>query len=518
MGLATAYVDSTAVLALTGDAHTYMVGKGILQEIERQRHSDMRAVLKAVTKRSWLATDVGQLPLILRRAFTAMLTGRKGPVHISLPMNVQADAAEVVLPDPVSHNLPGPPDPDLEFVRRAADVLATAERPVILAGGGVASAGAWAELRLLAELSGAAVVTTWQGKDAFPNDHPLYGCLTGSKGTTCGTRLCTGADVLLAVGCRFADETASSYVPGQALNIPPTRLIHIDIDANEIGKNYPVEVGIVGDAKAALSALCRCVQASTPHRPWRNLEYTRHIGELRQEWFDRVNRWADDSREPMMISSLLRRLRRFLRRDAIVVSSSGNTQTQILQEFPFYGPRTNITTGGFSTMGFAFPAGLGAKLAHPQRQVVAVVGDGDFLMSIQELATAVQYRLPVVVVVANNGGWIAIKDLQMSAYGLERATAVDFLDADGRVTSPHFADVARDFGAYGERITRVDEVEPALRRAFDSGKPAVIEAMVSREYPYTGAPTCGWWDVPVPAYLNEQRAEYERMRAQERLG
>jgi len=517
IGLATAYVDSTAVIVFTGDTHTYMFGKGVLQEIERLRDSNFTSVLRPVTKRSWLATEGRQLPSILRRAFLTMLSGRRGPVHISLPMNVQADAAEVLLPEAVSGNLPAPPQPDDAAVQRALSLLGGAQRPVILAGGGVGAAGAWAELRSLAELLGAAVVTTLQAKDVFPNDHPLYGWLTGAKGTSCGIELCTEADVLLAVGCRFADETASSYVPGQALNIPPTRLIQVDIDPAEIGKNYPVQVGIVGDAKATLAALCRCADESGLRREWEGSPYAQHIASRRQAWLEHVARWTDDSREPMMISSLLRRLRRFLDRDAIVVSSSGNTQAQILQEFPFYEPRTNITTGGFSTMGFAFPAALGAKLARPQRQVVAVVGDGDFLMSIQELATAVQHGIPVVTVIANNCGWLSIRDLQADVYGPERALAVEFVDGQGQPCTPHFANIAREFGAYGERISNADQVQPALERAFASGQPAVIEAMVNRQYPYSGGPAQGWWDVPVPTYLAERRAEYERVRAQERL-
>jgi acetolactate synthase-1/2/3 large subunit len=517
IGLGTAYVDSTAVLVLTGNVHTYMSGKGVLQEVERRRGNALHSVLDPLTKRSWLVSDAAQLPSILRQAFVEMLTGRKGPVHISLPMDVQAEAVPVVLSGVASDDPASPPEPDSAAVDRAIELLGGAQRPVILAGGGVSSAGAWAELKSLAELLGAAVVTTWQGKDVFPNDHPLYGYLTGSKGTSCGIQLCTEADVILAVGCRFADETSSSYVPGKAFNVPPTRLIQIDIDPGEIGKNFPAEVEIVGDARAALSALCRGVEGSGLRRDWEGSEYTRRIAAARKAWYDHLSAWADDSREPMMISSLLRRLRGCLERNAVLVSSSGNTQAQTLQEFPFYEPRTNITTGGFSTMGFAFPAALGVKLALPDRQVVAVVGDGDFLMTIQELATAVQYNLPVVVVVANNGGWIAIRDLQMSAYGPERSIAVDFLDKDGGVATPHFANVAREFGAHGERITRAEQVEPALRKALACGGPAVVEAMVSRDYPQTGAPSFGWWDVPVPAYLGERRVEYEKMRAKEKL-
>lgn len=518
IGVATAYVDSTAVLVLTGDTHTHMLGKGILQEIERRQDSSFSRILEPITKRAWVATDPGQLPSILHRAFNEMLTGRQGPVLVSLPMDVQCDSAEVELPEPVRRRPAGRPPGDAAEIERAARLMMEAERPVILAGGGINAAEAWDELRGVAEWTGAAVVTTFQGKGVFPNDHPLSGWLTGSKGTACGIRLCTTADVLLAVGCRFADETASSYLPGKAFNIPPTRLIHIDIDPGEIGKNYPVEVGIVGDAGASLRALLACLQANYPRRQYEDTDYYREIQRLRQEWAEHLERWADDRREPVMISSLLKHLRRFLDRGAIVASSSGNTQAQILQEFPFYEPRTHLTTGGFSTMGFALPAALGARLARPDRQVVAVVGDGDFMMTMQELATAVQYGLPVVVVIANNSGWISIKDLQMEVYGPDRALSTEFLDRQGQPYTPNFAEVARAFGAHGERISRADEVEPALERAFASGRPAVVEAIVNREHPYSGSPAQGWWDVPVPAYLEERRAEYERLRSQERLG
>ncbi len=518
VGVATAYVDSTAVLVLTGDTHTHMFGKGVLQEIERRHDSGFSRLLEPITKRYWLATDASQLPSVLHRAFNEMLTGRRGPIVVSLPMDVQCGSAEVELPEPERRRPAGRPAADAADIERAATLLAQAQRPVIVAGGGVAASEARAELREVAERVGAAVVTTFQAKDVFPGDHPLYGWLTGSKGTTCGIQLCTSADVLLAVGCRFADETASSYLPGKAFSIPPTRLIHIDIDGGEIGKNYPVEVGIVGDARASLRQLLACLQSDHPRREYEGSSYHQDIQRVRQEWLDHLERWADDSREPMMISSLLKHARRFLDRDAVVVSSSGNTQAQVLQEFPFYEPRTHLTTGGFSTMGFSLPAALGAKLAKPDKQVVAIVGDGDFMMTMQEMATAVQYGLPVVVIVANNSGWLSIRDLQTDAYGSDRVLNTDFLDRDGNPYSPNFAEVARAFGAHGERISRADEVEPALERAFASGKPAVVEALVSREYPYTGSPAQGWWDVPVPTYLTERRAQYDRLRAQERLG
>ena len=202
-------------------------------------------------------------------------------------------------------------------------------------------------------------------------------------------------------------------------------------------------------------------------------------------------------------------MRSFLARDAIVVTSSGNTQAQWFQEAMVYEPKTNLTTGGFSTMGWTLPAALGAKLAAPDRQVLGLLGDGDFLMTAQELATAVQYDLPVVYVVANNHGWIAIRDLQAAVYGEERAQGAEFLK-NGEPLTPDLAALARAFGCYAERISSPEDVQPALNRAFTAGVPAVVEVMVEREYPLSGSPAVGWWDVPVPAYLAERRTSYER--------
>jgi len=517
IGVATCYVDSTAVLVLTGDTHTHMMGKGVLQEIERSHDSDFSRLTAPITKRYWRATQVDQLPSILHRAFNEMLSGRPGPVVISLPMNVQCDAAEVELGQPQRYRSSVVPGPDAHAVGNAAKLLASASRPVILAGGGVNLSRAFDELRDVAEFLGAAVVTTLQGKGCFPGDHTLAGWLTGSKGTSCGLELVSRADAILAVGCRFADETTCSYRRGFGFNVPPTKLIQIDIDPQEIGKNYPVEVGIVSDAKAALAGLLAALQADHVRCNLAESDYVKEITRLREDWLEKVVAWTDDRRRPMMISSLLRELRSFLDRDAIVASSSGNTQAQILQEFPFYEPLTNLTTGGFSTMGWAVPAAMGAKLALPHRQVVAVVGDGDFSMTMGELATACQYNIPVVIVIANNCGWISIKDLQQSAFGEDRAYHTDFIGSTGELYSPDFARLAKSFGAYGKRIEQTCQVSPALREAFESGTPAVIEAVCCREYPHSGSPAVGWWDVPVPTYLTDRRKDYEQARAEEVL-
>lgn len=516
VGVATSYVDSTAMLVITGNTHTYMFGRGVLQEIEREHDSNFPRILEPIVKRSWQVNRVDQLPHIMQRAFNYMLTGRPGPVLIDLPMDVQSEASEVEIPEPSLDNYQGRMSGNPEEIEKAADLLFNAKRPVILAGGGVITSGAWSELKELAEFIGAAVITTMMGKGVFPEDHPLYAWHAGSKGTTCGNKLASSSDVLLSVGCRFADETTCSYRRGVAFSIPPTKLIQIDLDSNEIGKNYPVEVGIVGDAREALGQTLQVLRENRKRKEYKNTLYFNEIQKLKREWFASLKKFQNPGKVPMTMSSFLRELRKFLNRDAFVVSSSGNAQAQILQEFPFYEPKTFVTSGGFSTMGFSLPAALGVKLAHPDRQVIAVVGDGDFMMTIQELATAVQYNIPVVIAIINNVGWQSIKDLQIAAFGENRVIATDFAKDNNDLYTPDFTTIARGFGVYSKKIERPSQVKDVLKKAFASGKPAVIEVMVNRQYAYSGI-IAGWWDVPVPEYLTERRKKYEKERDEERL-
>jgi len=404
--------------------------------------------------------------------------------------------------------------PDPKAIESAVSLLSRSKRPVILAGGGIASSSAYKELLELAELLGSAVVTTMMGKGVFPENHPLYGWHTGSKGTSCGNKLTSSADVIIAVGCRFADETTSSYKHGVSFAIPPTELIHIDIDENEIGKNYPCKVGIVADAKSALAHIIEGIKSSPKTD---RIHYTLEIQHLVNEWFESMREFREYNKTPTSISRMLKELREFLDDDAIVACSSGNTQAQILQEFPFYQPRTCLTTGGFSTMGFTVPASIGAKLAYPDKQVVGVLGDGDFMMTMQELTTAVQYNVPIVTIIANNMGWISIKDLQSAVYGADRVFATDFIKSDGNIYTPDFKMIGEAFGCFSQKVNNGDDIKPALRKAFDSGKPSLIEVIVERDLPFSGGKVAGWWDVPVPTYLRERREKYERERAEEKL-
>lgn len=517
IGAGTAFVDSMPVLIITGSAHTHMRGKGLLQEIERARDDDFERVLQPVVKRSMRVDTVDQLPSVMKRAFNVMMSGRRGPVNVVLPMDVQCASIDVKLPKVLGARTSGAPQGDPSAVEEAVKLLMKAKRPVILVGGGVAAACATDELRRVAELRGAAVVTTMQGKGSFPEDHPLFAWHTGSKGTSVGLHMTSTADVILAVGCRFADETACSYRQGVAFSIPPTKLIQVDIDPYEIGKNYPVEVGIIGDAAPILRDIADGLEDAAKTRDLTDESYVSEIGRENSRWARHLEKLLSARTRLPTISQVLSEVRKAIPRDAFFVTSSGNTQAQMLQEFPFYVPGTCITTGGFSTMGWTLPAAIGVKLARPERQVVGMVGDGDFLMTMQEMATAVMVGAPVVLVVVNNQGWLAIKDLQMDAFGPKRAIATDFTTPEGELYSVDIAATAQAFGWHSQKTSSRAGVGPALRKAMASGRPALVEVAVHREFPLSGSPAAGWWDVPVPTYLKDRRARYESARAEEQL-
>lgn len=515
IGVATAYADSTAVLLMTGSAHTYMRGRTILQEIERTHWANFPRMMEPLVKRHWTPASPAQLPFVLHRAFNQMLGGRPGPVLLDLPMDVQADAAEVELPDPATRHAAGHPRPDAAMVERAARLLAEAQRPVIVAGGGVITAGASAELVAVAEHVGAAVVTTWMGKGSIPEDHALNGWGIGDTASTCGNKLAASADVVLAIGCRFTDWSASSYRKGVTFAIPPSRLIQVDIDPWEIGKDYPCELPLVGDARAALIDLLAALRDVGPAKKYAETVYFADVQQLKAEW-DAIEEPRRRSKSvPMTQQRAVTELRAALDRKAIVTSGAGIPQAIVRQDFPVYEPRTHITSGGFSSMGFTVPSAIGAKLARPERQVAGVAGDGDFMQTMQEMATAAILDLPVLFVVLNNSGWISIRNGQLNTFG--RHTATEFRRGDGSTYAPDFAATARAFGLHGDRVDDPDALQAAVHRAIATQGPALIEVTVARDLPDGGLTKTGWWDVPIPEYLPERRALYERERAEEQL-
>jgi acetolactate synthase-1/2/3 large subunit len=515
IGMATAFVDSSAVLLMTGSTHTYMRGHAVMQELDRAQETNNTRLFEPVSKRQYLATTVKSLPHIMQRAFNTMLSGRPGPVHLDLPMDVQAEAAEVEIPD-FDRRVPAArPRPDADLTHKAARLLYEARRPVIVAGGGVILSEASKELVALAEHLGAAVVTTWQGKGAISEDHPLSAWGVGTQASHCGNQLASTADVLLAVGCRFVDWTSSSFRQGVTYTIPPTKLIHLDIDPAEIGKNYPVEIGLVADAKAGLADLLDAVQQVGKTKDYKAGEYFANIQTKKVEWDRTLGALRDSDAKPATMARVMKELRAALNRDAVVTSGAGLVQGIVRQAFPVYGPRTHLTSGGFSSMGFTVPAAIGAQLAFPDRQVVGCAGDGDFMQTMQEMAVAAMYDLPALFMVLNNSGFISIKGGQTHNFG--RTTVVDFQKRDGSLYSPNFCEAARAFGLHAQRISTPEEVQPAVRRALATTGPALIEVLVDRELG-RGVTSTGWWDMPVPEYLKDRRAQYEAERKEEMIG
>ena len=509
MGLATAYADSTSLLAITGAPPTHMRGHGTMQELDRVRANNFPQMVGPAVKRQFEANTVAELPFVLHRAFNAMLTGRPGPVHIEVPMDVQAADADVDLHD-LERRIPqGVVHPDPAAIEAAARVLETAERPVIVIGGGVITANATAELIALAEKVQAAVVTTWNGKSGFPEDHRLFAGAVGQTGTTVGNGMAAAADVVLSVGCRFTDWSASSYRKGVSFSLPPGKLLQIDIDPYEIGKNYPAEVGIVADAKPALADLLAAVGARSEGDA---VDHLRTLDDLKARWADQIADRTSSDEVPFTSQRPLRDLRSAMDRDGIIVAGSGNPQGAVKQSFPVYEPRTHMTAGGYSSMGWAVPAAIGAKLARPDRQVVCLVGDGDFLMSVQELGVVAQHDIPVCFVIPNNEGYMSIRGGQRKI--TDRHVISEWTRTDGTPYGVELAEVAKGFGVQSWHVDSADELEPTLRSALDTDAPTVVEVPTARDAAGPWVP--GWWDFPVPAYVKDQRqADYWAERAEE---
>lgn len=516
IGLATAYCDSTAVFYVSGSPQTYMQGHGTMQELERQQDNAFPRITEQVTKRAWQAGSTTALPTIMHRAFNEMLTGRPGPVHVEVPMDVQVEAADVTI-HPLARRMPvGVSHPDPAAIRAAADLLLTARRPVIVAGGGAITANASAELTALAERLGAAVSITWNGKGAIAEDNPLFIGAVGQTGTTCGNKITAGADVVISVGCRFTDWSASSYAKGVSFSFPPGKLIHIDLDPREIGKTYPTEVGIVSDARIALQQLLAAISEDDGARLRDgNAEFHAEIAQAKAEWRALVEPRETSRETPFTSQRPLTALRKVLPRDGIVVVGSGNTQGAVKQSFPVYAPRTHLTSGSYSPMGWAVPAAMGAKLACPDKKVVAIVGDGDFMMSLPEMGTAVMNGINVVFLVLNNQGYMSIRGGQRKFMGRHVASEFNHHAGNGQPYSADIAASARAFGLQAWKVEKDEDLEPALEAALNTDGPTLVEVMVSRDA--AGPFATGWWDFPSPAYYDKEQDAYAEMRAKEQM-
>jgi len=500
IGVATAYADSTAMVVITGEPPTKNYGRGCLQEIERKNWCDFASVIRPLVKQSFQVTLPEQFPGAVAQLVKLAITGRPGPVHLDFPMDVQAAPCGEEPVVAATRQIAQRMRPDATGLEKAALLLARAERPVILAGGGVINAAAQDELRALAEHLAAPVINSLSGKGALSDDHPLAGRTCGSKGTDCANELARNADVILAVGTRFGEWATSSWHQGATLSIPPTRLIHLDIDDRELGKNYPTEVSLWADAKAGLADLLAAVRQSVPPRDLRTSPWVKQMDSWRRAWFARLDARANEAPH-ITTTRALRELRAALPRETIVLGAAGHAQGQMFQEWETYAPRTHLSSAHFSTMGFALPAAIGAKLACPDRLVVPIMGDGDFQMSTHELATAVQNNTPIVAVVLNNGGLLSVRDLQISALGSRRFGGTEFRvrQGSGQSSNPDFVALSAAYGVKAERVTTAEGIGPALRRLIDAGVPGLLEIVTASDFPNSDGLRVSYFEMPVPA-------------------
>jgi acetolactate synthase I/II/III large subunit len=504
VGLATAMADSIPVLLITGNVQNYYLERGAIQDISFHRRADFTSMVAPVVKRSWSLSYAAELPETLHRAYQLAVTGRPGPVHIELPMDVQAADLPAGHLSPQRRAVPSAPYPDPASIRNAAALLVSARRPVALVGGGVSLARAEAELLELIEYLGIPVVTTLTSKGSIPEDHPLNAYYTGQKGAKVGHETVREADLLLALGYRFTEWASGSYRDGEVFSIPPQRVIQIDIDPATIGLYYPVEVAIVGDVRSALTCLNAEVQSMTPRRQYEVTPDFMTLQERREEWARTLSAQLSDGR-PISLSRALGELRAALPRDGVVLASSGHTQGHLFQEFPVYLPRTHLSAGGFSTMGWGVPAAIGAKLAEPGRPVVAVVGDGDFLMTCQEIATAAQYGIPTVFFVVNNSGYLSIRDMQISIFGKERVIATEDRDRGGRWLPPDIGGLGRSLGAQAFTIEDPTQIADAVKLALAHDGPTVIEVRTAADFPRSMNSVAGFSEFPSPSRVQGTR-------------
>ncbi len=453
-GIATAYMDSSPLVVMTGQVPRSMIGNDAFQE------ADTTGITMPITKHNYLVTDEKELLKTVREAFHIASTGRPGPVLIDLPKDVTV--ADVEFNYPVEIELPGY-KPKLKGhpkqIRKAAELIVKSERPIILAGGGVILSNACEELRKLAEAIPAFVVTTLMGKGSIPETHPLSLGFIGMHGSKYANYAVMDSDLIIAVGCRFSDRTTGKV----SEFAPEAKIIHIDVDPAEIGKNVRVDVPIVGDAKLVLSELVKYVKYKQ-----------------RKEWEEKVNSWREkyplkykQEGEIIKPQYVIEKIYE-LKPDAIVATEVGQNQMWAAQFFKVERARQFISSGGLGTMGFGFPAAMGAQVAFPDKTVVDIAGDGSFMMNIQELATCVDYRIPVKVCILNNMFLGMVRQWQELFYD-ER-----YSETCLRCKEMSFERIAKGFGAVGMTVEKPSEVEDALKEAFEIDAPVVIDFRVER--------------------------------------
>ncbi len=461
-GIATAYADSIPLVVITGQVPTALIGNDAFQEV------DIVGITRPCTKHNFLVKDINKLALTIRQAFYLARSGRPGPVLVDLPKDIVQAKAEFVWPEDIHMRSYNPTyKPNLNQLRRTVEELAQAKRPVILAGGGVIMANAAEELTSLARSLSVPVTCTLMGLGSFPVTDELSLGMVGMHGTYAANLAINHADLLLCVGARFDDRVTGKL----AAFAPKSRIVHIDIDPTSIRKNVEVDVPVVGDCKQALSGILEICEAKLAGHDW--------IGQ-HAEWLETVGQWkaskpvSYQKGENIKPQEVIEALRQLTKGDAIISTEVGQHQMWVAQFYSFTRPRTLLTSGGLGTMGYGFPAAIGAQMALPDKLVITVAGDGSLQMNIQELATAVSNRLPIKVVILNNCYLGMVRQWQELFYNHNYS-------ATNMEAQPDFVKLAEAYGAEGYRIEKSADLLPVLEKAFASDKTAFIDVVVERE-------------------------------------
>ncbi|MBD5642188.1 MAG: biosynthetic-type acetolactate synthase large subunit [Desulfovibrio sp.] len=461
-GIATAYADSIPLVVITGQVPTALIGNDAFQEV------DIVGITRPCTKHNFLVKDVSKLARTIRQAFYLARSGRPGPVLVDVPKDVIQAVTEFEWPGEVSMRSYNPNyTPHIHQLKKVADELAEAKRPLILCGGGVILANASGQLAELAHLAQIPVTCTLMGLGGFSARDPLFLGMVGMHGTYAANMAMNEADLVICVGARFDDRVTGKL----AAFAPKARIVHIDIDPTSIRKNVDVHIPVVGDSKLALEGIIRQCEARHPDMNWK----AKH-----KAWQAETESWKEaqpltwQPGEKIKPQQVVEALRELTHGEAIVATDVGQHQMWTAQFYTFTKPRTLLTSGGLGTMGYGFPAALGAQLALPDKMVLVVAGDGSIQMNIQELATAVANQLPVKVVILNNGHLGMVRQWQELFYkGNYSCTNME--------AQPDFVKLAEAYGAEGYRIEKPEDLLPVLEEALSTPKPAFVDVRVERE-------------------------------------
>jgi acetolactate synthase-1/2/3 large subunit len=492
MALAVAQTDSSALLAITANVPTSQFNRGPFQELNRHNQADFPNVIRPVVKRSFQPSRVDMLPLALRQALTTATSGRPGPVNLDVPFNLFQEEAEVAL-EPAWDSGERRSGASPEDVKATLDLLQSARRPVIFIGHGMTLSEGSKELTEFAKKYGVPVISSPNGMGCIDMRDPLSLGFIGRNGAYPANQAGRHADLVIAIGARFDDRSSSSWMPGYSWNFPAAKLVHVDVDHAEIGRNYTPDIGVLADARTFVRQLLaenrRIDRAQLG-------EWHAEIAAWRAEWEKYIRPNFEMHSTPIRPERIVADCRTVLPDDAIISLDSGIHHNWFMQFWEARKPQCMLNTWGYSGMGFGPSSILGAKLAAPDRPCVSICGDGGFTMVSHVLCTAVEYDIPAVWVVWNNFSWAAIRDLQYAYFGGREHGTAFYAGPERKPYNPDFAAWARAAGVEGMTVTKSQDFKGALEHAVKLGKPCLIDVHVDANIrpPGTGA----WALPPIP--------------------